>query len=92
MGMGTNARMKLAAAGTLLLSLSSFAAHAATLTVSTLVDSGPGSLRDAITLAAAGDTYRLHQRITRDDSASQQLEPRQGADDSRQPRRHLGWQ
>ncbi len=56
MGMGTNARMKLAAAGTLLLSLSSFAAHAATLTVSTLVDSGPGSLRDAITLAAAGDT------------------------------------
>lgn len=44
-----------AAASALLIGFFSLSVHAATITVTTLSDSGPGSLRDAIELATAGD-------------------------------------
>ncbi len=55
--MGTRIReMRLAAIGMLLLCAMAMQAHAATITVTNTNDSGPGSLRQALTIANDGDT------------------------------------
>src|SRR5437867_7453977 len=48
--------MKKAIATVLAATLTAFCARAATLTVTSIADSGPGSLRNAIAAAASGDT------------------------------------
>src|ERR1700690_3732278 len=56
-----NAWLLPALAAALLLNL---AADAATLTVTNLSDSGPGSLRNAMIVAAAGDTINFTNTLT----------------------------
>jgi hypothetical protein len=58
--MGTRIReMRFGATGVLLLCAAVMRAHAATITVTTTNDSGPGSLRQALTIANDGDTINF---------------------------------